>query len=76
MSDSHTIDKEMFVGKTRSCGFLVYVRPYNQFGDVVISFKTTGGRFQDYPVAARPKVFNEHQHAKAANQAKALLSAL
>ena len=70
------ITKPLFVGKTHSCGFHVYLRPFNQFGDVVISFKTTQGNFQDYPVAARPRVFPKNMHPKAESQAKALLSAL
>lgn len=73
--DAHIIEKPIFVGKTRSCKFQVWLRPFNQFGDIVISFRSQAG-FMNHPVNNRPKVYKADQHAKAANDAKALIKAL
>lgn len=70
------ITKPLFIGKTRHNGFLLYVRPYNQFGDVVVSFKTESGGFSDHPMKDRPKIFKADRYPHAITVARQLQSQL
>lgn len=73
--DNTTITKPMFVGKSKAAGCHVYIRPYNKFGDIVVSLKTQNG-FSDYPMHGRPQVFKHDQHTKAVTVARKLQSTL